>query len=150
MPASCPSPFLELFTVRRDCCRTLLELSEQQPELIATDQYTQLLEVLHQKQRVLGRLDQWDAAHPELWPQWKQQRDTLPDGLRDDCEALLAESESLLAELLAREKSGTEALTQRRNETSEALKQVAEGVQVHQAYRDHATSPTHHYLDVGQ
>lgn len=149
MPAASVSDLVDVFGTRHECCRALLQLSRRQRDLIAADDYTQLLAVLGQKQRLLGRLDELNRQHPDLRQQWRARRDSLPAAERQRCEHLLAEMEQMLAALTEEERESTDLLAARRDETQRQLHEIACGTEVHQAYRDEIRSP-HRRLDVGQ
>lgn len=150
MSAFSISHILTILKTRREHCRDLLVLSRQQSQLIDADDYTQLLEVLGQKQRILGRLDEINQQHPDLKGQWQLHRKTAETLVRDDCEHVLAEMEAILAELLNTEKESTDQMIARRDATQRRLKAVSSGAQVHAAYRDSLAPATHRHLDVGQ
>jgi hypothetical protein len=143
------SEFLRIFQTRRDYCQALLELSREQSELIATDDYTQLLVLLGRKQRVLGRMEELSRRQPQLWQRWKGERDQLDPPTRAACEASLADAEAILGELNRLEQTSTEHLARRRDETRRQLESLSQGVRVHDAYRDPYAVP-HRRLDVGR
>lgn len=132
---------------RRQHCRDLLELSQKQHQFIAAGDYTQLMSTLAQKQRILGRLDEVKRRYPELSRQWTSLRDAGLPAVRNDCESLIAETESILAELLESEKQGTEQLSQRRESTRRQLEAVSQGVQVNQTYADTTPTFNHRFLN---
>jgi hypothetical protein len=144
------SEFLSALEFRRDLCSDLLDLSGQQAALIETNNYTQLLLVLGQKQRILGQLDELKQRFPGIQQRWPTLRETIDPSLRNDCERLLAETETLLADLLNEEQESTEFLTKRRNDTQRRLQAVAEGPRIHSAYRDSLAPATNRILDVDQ
>ncbi len=150
MSTTCALDFLTTFKTRRQHCRALLELSRQQLQLIAGDDFTELLDVLGQKQRLLGCLDELKHRHPQLWDRWQAQRDSLDAAVRHDCETALAESEGFLAEILENERGGTQALTARRDATQKQLQAISQGGQAHAAYRDGLAPATNRHLDVDQ
>lgn len=140
--------YLEMFRTRRDRCRELLDLSNEQDRLIASDDYAALLDVLGRKQRILGEFAEAKQDHPELHSLWKTEREALDPAIRDECDHLLAEAESLLAMIIQEEKHSTEELTSRRDETQRRLQTIAQGSQVHNAYRDTLAPSTHRRLNV--
>jgi hypothetical protein len=140
--------YLATFRTRRDRCRELLDLSNEQDSLIERDDYTGLLDVLGRKQRILSEFAEAKQNQPELLSHWKTERDALAPELRDECEHLLAESESLLGMIIQEEKSSTEQLTSRRDETQGRLQTITQGSQVHDAYRDSLAPSTHRRLNV--
>jgi hypothetical protein len=70
--------------------------------------------------------------------------------VRRSCEAALAESETLLAELLEHERESTTVLARRRDETRRQLQNIASGGQANEAYRDTLAPATSRHLDVDQ
>jgi hypothetical protein len=147
MPLSTLEEIRDVLMHRRKHCRDLLELSRRQHQFIESADYTQLMATLAQKQRILGRLDEVKRRYPELSQQWGALRESGLPRLRTDCESLIAETESILAELLASEKTGTDRLAERRESTRRQLEAVSQGMHVNQVYAD--TSPTlnHRFLN---
>ena len=144
--------FSYIFRVRRDYCRALLELSRGQDTLIETDDYTQLLVILGQKQGILGRMEELNRGQPRLWETWRAQRGQLDAGTRALCETLLEETQTVLAELHQQEHLSTERLASRRNETRLELATIAHGARAHDAYAhvEAASAESGYRLDVGQ
>jgi len=140
----------KLFAVRLEYSRALLKLSLQQQELIQQDDYTSLLDVLGKKQRLLGQLDQYTRQLPQLWEKWQADRDSLSAEQRERCEAILQESEAVLAELLQNEDTSTQSMVQRRDETREQLQSLNQGGKVSEAYRDSLAPTTHRHLNIDQ
>jgi hypothetical protein len=147
---ACVSDFLRVFKSRREYCQALLELSSRQSELIAEDDYEQLLMVLGQKQHILSRLEALNQSQPGLWRDWRKRRDTFDPALLEDCEHVLAETESILAELVQQENASTEFLTRRRDAARSQLQSVSHGADVHSAYRDSLAPATHRHLNLDQ
>jgi hypothetical protein len=148
MSAQSAADFQRIFRVRRERCAKLLELSRRQSELIAVHDYTSLLSVLGRKQRLLGELDQLGQELPELWANWRQERDRLDGECREDCDHLLAETEAILADLVLEEKRSAASLTQRRDSLREQLESISTGARVHDAYRDNLAPATHRRLNI--
>lgn len=144
------SEFLQIFKVRREYCQALLELSRQQRELIDANDYPQLLELLGQKQRLLGRLEELSKLRPRLWEEWHEQRDALDSASRTECDRVLADAEAVLSQLLDEENASTDLLSRRRDETQRQLQAISAGAQAHSAYHDHLSHSTPRHLDVGQ
>lgn len=141
---------LDLFEFRREHCRLLLELSRQQRELIDAGDFTKLVLVLGQKQRILGRLDESNSRFSEIRRQWPQLQTTLEPALRAKCDETLKATETLLAELLREEQQSTEHLIKRRDATQKQLQAIARGTEVHHAYRESLAPVTHRHLNVDQ
>jgi len=139
--------FLKTFADRRQCFAELFELSKQQMRLVDTDDYTQLLKLLGGKQQIISRLEAIGKGRPRLWDDWKAERDRLAPAARHACEKTLEETEALLAELLEHERTSTENLSRRRDQTARELRDVASGTRVNQAYRDTLAPVTHRHLD---
>jgi len=145
MPAA--TNFLTIFADRRQCFADLLELSQRQLELVEKNDYAQLLGLLGGKQQIIGRLESLGRSRPGLWDDWRSDRNQLAPLARQACEEVLAQTEALLARLLEHERTSTETLARRRDQTARELRAVAAGGRVNQAYRDSFAPVTHRHLD---
>jgi len=144
------SELLNTLKKRRAHCAELLDLSGKQAELVESSDYTQLLEVLGRKQRVLGRLDELKQRQPDLAEQWRVARNTAPQEWCDDGEHVIAETEAILAELIEQETQSTERLTRRRDSAQKDLQAISNGSRAHEAYRDGMAPATHRALNINQ
>lgn len=142
--------FLRIFAAHRECCGRLLELSRNQDRLIIEDDYTQLLVVLGKKQKVLNQMEEFGKHRTRIGELWKLQRDTLDAQTRRQCEQLLSETETDLAELVRQEHHSSRRIEQRREATQRDLQNLDQGERVNEAYRDCLAPATHRRLDVGQ
>lgn len=140
--------FLKAFRARREYCRAVLELSRQQAALISRDDYAELLEVLSQKQKILNHMEEHQRQSALAWSHWQQERSQLSREQRQACDDVLAEIETLLAELLQQEQDSTDLLTSRRETTRRELLAVSETGHVHEAYRESVATTTHRRLNV--
>ena len=150
MPLSTLEEIRDVLQHRRKHCRDLLELSRRQHQFIDSGDYTQLMSTLALKQRFLGRLDEVKRRYPELSRQWVSLRESGLPGVRQDCESLIAETETILAELMASEKEGTDRLTERREATRRQLEAVSQGVHVNQVYADTTPILNHRFLNTNR
>src|SRR5580693_5370446 len=64
MPLSTLEEIRDVLQHRRKHCRDLLELSRRQIQFIESNDFTQLMATLAQKQRILGRLDEVKRRYP--------------------------------------------------------------------------------------
>lgn len=117
---------LEVLQRRREYCRAMLELSRRQSELIGAGNFTELLQLIAQKQRVLEQLSELGQMFGGIVGYWKSVRGSLATDLRVQCQLAIDDSESLLAESMTLEKQGTAMLSQRRDETQGRLKEIGE------------------------
>jgi hypothetical protein len=141
---------LDVLKHRRTHCQDLLNLSQRQNQVIDASDYSSLLGVLGQKQRILGRLDEINRRYPELGRQWAALRETGIAGVRRECEGVISETEAILAELVQTEKDGAEQLGQRRDATRRQLESIAQGVHVNETYRDNIAPFSHRFLDINR
>ncbi len=141
---------LEILKHRRTHCHGLLELARRQKQVIDASDYSQLMALLAQKQRLLGRLDEINRRHPDLGRRWEQLRGQGSSPSRSDCEAVISETESILAEILQTEKEGTERLGRRRDDARRQLESIAHGVHVNETYRDNVAPLNHRFLDLNR
>jgi hypothetical protein len=126
--------FLAAFNLRQACCRALLELSQRQSALIAQGDYAELLEILQSKQSLIEHLGQLSRDQSPLQTAWPKQRGTFSAEDRKRCETVLAETESLLAALIAEERSSSTRLVSRRDAAQHELQSLSAGRQARQAY----------------
>lgn len=138
MPSFTPQQFLTAFQTRQACCSALLELSRQQAGMIASDQFADLGEILSSKQALIDHLGRFGDEHRALQRAWPHEREGLPAADRARCEALLADTETLLADLLQEEQSSTRQLVSRRDSTQRELQAIAVGTQAQEAYASRA------------
>lgn len=139
---------VRVFRQRREYTRVLLEMSLQQESLITRDAYTELLELLANKQQILMELEKLSAQNSQLWHNWKTVRENLADDVRLECESLLEATESDMAELVDCEHRGTEELHTRRDALQAKLSTISNGSVAHHAY--HVDDSPTHRIDIGQ
>jgi len=140
--------YLKLFKAREATFVELLRLSTLQWDRIVADDYDGLLDVLGAKQRLLGRLEELSTVFPAVVERWRQDRDGLDAAVRTECERLLAATEATLARLNDQERTCSDELTKRRDETRDELCQVAGGRVAAGAYRAAETTDGARWLDV--
>ena len=140
----------KLFAVRLEYSKALLKLSLKQQDLIEHEDYTGLLDVLGQKQRLLGQLDQYTSQLPRLWEKWQTDRDRLPADQRETCETILQESETVLSRLMQNEDTSTKSMVVRRDQTRQQLQSLNQGGLAGEAYRDSLAPVTHRHLNIDQ
>lgn len=126
--------YLTAFQLRRALCRALLEHAQQQRAFIDAEQYDQLLDLLKSKQDLLDHLGRLAREQLPLRSAWRDDRDQIPAGDRARCDAVLNETESLLAKLIAEEQSCSQRMTARRDVTARSLQSLSVGVQAQHAY----------------
>ncbi len=141
---------LRVLKSRREYCRAMMQLAEEQQVLIDQNRTAELLQVIAQKQRVIDGLTEMGAAFGGLAGYWRQIRDGLSSELRVECDTILAESEVLLAAALEREAQGTRQLTQRRDETQRQLRKVGQSLETRAALGAGLQGPQSGFLDVSR
>lgn len=139
---------LEHLQTRREYGHALLELSQRQRGYIANREFSELIDVLSRKQRILGRLDALKQQQPAVVEEWNRRREQFSATVRTRCESLLQETESLFAQLLAEEQSCTEALQQSRDEVRRELDEISNSQEAHRAYGT-GVNPETSVLDIG-
>lgn len=117
---------LDVLQRRREYCRAMLELSRRQTDLINDGNFTELLQLIAQKQRVLEHLSELGRTFGGIVNFWKSVRSRLATDLRVQCQSAIDDAESLLAESMTLEKQGTAMLSQRRDETQGRLKEIGD------------------------
>lgn len=141
---------LDILKHRQAHCRELLELSRRQNHVIDASDYSSLLGILGQKQRILGRLDELKRRYPGLGQQWTALRETGVPRIRQECEGIISETEAILAELVQTEKEGADQLCERRETTRRQLEAIAQGFHVNETYLDNVAPFSHRFLDTNR
>jgi len=126
--------FRSLFQRRHEYARLLLDLSTQQQELISHAQFGGLIELLLRKQTLLDALQELSQGEPPLLQQWENNRNLIPETVREECEHWLALSEQVLADLMELEQTCTSELQQKRDHTQTQLEAVSNAVHMQDAY----------------
>jgi hypothetical protein len=149
-PDSTQQPnLLDVLQRRREYCRSMLELSRRQAGLIDDGNFTELLQLIAQKQRVLDDLAELGRSFGGIVDFWKSVRDRLAADVRSKCQSAIDDAESLLAESMALEKQGTTVLTQRRDETQGRLKEIGESANGLPGV-GHGNAPRPRFLDTSR
>ena len=141
---------LRVLKSRREYCRAMMQLAEEQQTLIDQNKTSELLQLIAQKQRVIDGLTELGRAFGGLSGYWKQIRDGLAAALRAECDAILAESEVLLAAALEREAQGTRELTQQRDAKQRELRKIGQTLETRAALGAGLDGPQSGFLDVSR
>ncbi len=139
---------LVLFEQRRDLFRRLLELSRAQMQLLAAQDYPQLLALQGEKQRLLADLEQGNRDHLSLKDRWRTTRDRLPERERAACQGALDEQESLVAEILQEERQSAETLERQLHDTQRQLAAISRGRELGVRYQSATVSKAGQCLDL--
>lgn len=135
---------------RREYCRAMLELARDQQTLIDENRTTDLLQLIARKQQVLSGLSSLAQEFGGLPAFWKSVRETLPTEQRTECDAILQDSESLLAQALQAESLGTQTLAQRQDVTRGRLQELGELAQSQPDPASGGQIPEPQFLDVSR
>ena len=129
----------DLIRRKLDCLVQLRDMGEKQFELVRADRITELLDVLSAKQRVLMELQRIERAmDPFRGQDPESRRWRTPDGRRN-CARQLQRCQTLLGEIMDREKQSEQELIRRRDDVEAQLQGVHKASQARQAY----TAPSH-------
>lgn len=137
-----PTDFYTAFHLRQACCQALLELAMRQAELIGEDNYHEMFEVLQSKQALIDHLGQLSLEQQPLRNAWTSRRAAMSAAERSRCDAVLTQTERLLAALLEMEQSSTQQLLARRQRTQRELQSISAGVQAQLAYQSRPPTVT--------
>jgi hypothetical protein len=121
----------QLLRTRYECLLELRDLGRRQMELIERGELAALLDLLTTRQRSIDRLQRIERALDPFRDQSPQQRRWRSAEHRQQCAALIEQCQSLLAEIIAREKQCETALLHQREQTLALLQrmQMASNVQ---------------------
>ena len=126
----------ELIRGRRDCLTTLRDMGRKQLEFVKADQTTELLDLLAAKQRVLVELQGIERQLAPFRDQDPDQRRWSTIDQRQECARQLDECDTLLREIVTREKQSERELTRRRDDLTAQLQGMHLAGQARGAYTD--------------
>jgi hypothetical protein len=124
----------DLVCAKRTCLAQVRDLGHRQLELIQESDMTRLLDLLAAKQRLIQQLQRLERALDPFRSQDPAARVWRDPQRRADCAEDIRQCETLLAEILSREKFGEAALIRRRDETAARLQGVHLATQARGAY----------------
>lgn len=124
----------ELIGRRCDCLRELRDMGRWQLELIGKGTMTELLDLLSTKQRLLGELQRIERGLDPFRGQDPQARRWRSPERRQQCARQLEECESLVEEIVDRERQSERELTRRRDEVAAQLQGLHRAGQARGAY----------------
>jgi hypothetical protein len=123
-----------LVQARRTCLSRLRDIGKQQIELIEQGNMTALLDVLAAKHRPLAELKRIERALDPFRGENPAERRWASPEDRAACARGIDECETLLAEIIRREKQCEQALSRQRDETAARLARFRLAGQVRGAY----------------
>lgn len=112
----------------------LTQLARAQQQLIAAEDPQPLLKVLGQRQRLTGELQTLAEEMRPLRRDWDETRQTLAPAERQAAEQLIAQTKSLIGDLLASDEQDAQRLRIRKQRTGDALRAVHANRQAMAAY----------------
>lgn len=124
----------QLLRERKECLEKLLYASERQKELVTRGDLDTIVGHLGHKQRLMDELmraeralDEYRGVDPAA-RQWKSEEDRLA------CEKIIAESESLLQQILSFDQKSIDDMQQQHHDLEQQIKRLGSGVVVATAY----------------
>lgn len=129
----------ELIRSKRECLVQLRDLGRRQLELIEAGEMAALLDLLAVKQRALMKLQQVESRLDPFRGQDPDERLWRTPELRQQCSQQLGQCETLLGEIVGREKVAEGLLVRRRDEAARRLQGAHHAGRARQAYA--ATPP---------
>jgi len=128
----------DLIQRRHRCLIEMRALGLKQDSLIRQGDITRLLETLTAKQKQMEQLQEIDSELNPFRQQSPESRHWRNAETRARCAALISESETLLAEIVAQEKQSEAELCRRRDEASARLQGFHTASQTRGAYAKQA------------
>ncbi len=112
---------LELVGEKRDCLLRINAMGIKQAELIEQENMTALLDILAAKQRLLLQLQRIEKGLDPFRSQDPDKRKWRSPEYRQSCADKLQECETVLAEIISREKGSEDELVRRRDSAAVRL-----------------------------
>jgi hypothetical protein len=125
---------IDLLRQQRDLYTRLGELAEQQRTLIASDRPESLLNVLRERQALVGKLAQLNMKLAPYRRDWHETYSELDDDSRQQAGALLDEINGMLQTILKSDREDSALLSTRKQMIAGELKEVSGGQKANAAY----------------
>lgn len=129
-----PRRLLALLGEQRDLYVRLRELSEQQRSLISSDRPEQLLNILRERQTLVGALARLNEQLAPFRRDWDSLYRSLPDDQRRQANNLLQEINELLRKILKTDQEDSALLSARKQAVAERIRDVSGGQSANRAY----------------
>ena len=131
---STADPILAALQEQVACYRRLAKLAEIQHDHVQQGRTEQLLEVLGQRQEVLGDVARCEAVIAPAKRQWTTYVATLPPDARAEAELLLGETRRLLEEITSADRNDALVLQQRKLSLGSQIGKATAARQVNRNY----------------
>jgi hypothetical protein len=132
----------ELIARKHDCLTQLREMGSRQLELVRSGTIVELLDVLSAKQRALTRLQQIEKELDPFRDQDPDLRRWRTTQQRQQCAKQVEQCESLLREIMAKEKQSESELAVRRDDAATQLQGIHQSGKARGAYTAQSRSQT--------
>jgi hypothetical protein len=129
-----PQQLVKLLGEQRDLYLRLRDLSEQQRALIASDHPEQLLNLLRERQTLVGALARLNDQLAPFRKNWEGMYAGLPDDLRDQANNLLLEINGLLRVILRSDQEDSAMLNARKETVGQRIRDLTGGQAANNAY----------------
>jgi hypothetical protein len=131
---STADPILAALQEQVACYRRLAKLAAIQHDHVQQGRTEQLLEVLGQRQEVLGDVGRCETVIAPAKRQWAAYVATLPPDARAEAEMLLAETRRLLEEITSADRNDALVLQQRKLSLGSQIGKATAARQVNRSY----------------
>ncbi|MFG0330967.1 MAG: hypothetical protein ACF8PN_13845 [Phycisphaerales bacterium] len=134
LPADWPDRLLGMLERQRDLCHELRSCSQAQPQLINDDESAKLLELLNRRQSIIDELSRLASAIEPYRRAWPDLLGRLDANLRERLNAAVEEAQSVVDEVMQRDRADRERLQDRRNRLQAELESIDHGRRTNRAY----------------
>jgi len=135
-----PQHMIALLAKQRDLYLRLRELSEQQRALVTGDRPEMLLNILRERQTLVGALARLNEQLAPFRRNWEGMYTGLPDDLREQAHGLLQEINGLLRVILRTDQEDSALLSARKQTTGRQIEALSGGQSANAAYANQAAS----------
>ena len=135
-----PQRLLTLLGEQRGLYQRLRELSERQRTLITGDRPEMLLNILRERQSLVGGLARLNEQLAPFRRNWDGVYAALPEPLREQANQLLQEINGLLRVILRTDQEDTSILAARKHAVGEQIGQMSGGRSANTAYAQQASA----------
>lgn len=125
---------LQSLTAQVSCYRRLAKLADVQHHHVQQSQTEELLGVLHKRQEVINRITSLEQVIAPVRKNWSTFLNSLDTEQRASAEKLMAETKTLLEEVMSADRNDTIVLQQRKIDVVQQIRQAGKGQQANRRY----------------
>lgn len=126
--------FQQQLTEQLQLYQSLLALTQQQGEIVASEDADALLSLLNDRQRLIDRLTEINQHMAQHKERWAGEHGSLPPAQQQVIRSLVDQVQNLLEQIVTLDDHDRKQMMDRRDQVARQLGNVSKGISVNRAY----------------